>query len=106
MGKSCFGCRSSYVDNSAGNRLVCTIYDYYNDRICTAKRITLPDNSLVTLNANSSISYHRAWAWQNIREVWVSGEVYLNVTHLNTDPTHIKTRKSFACMQEKYWWMS
>ncbi len=59
------------------------------------KRITLPDNSIVTLNANSSISYHRAWAWQNKREVWVSGEVYLNVKHLNADPTHIQNKEEF-----------
>ena len=59
------------------------------------KQITLPDNSVITLNANSSIRYHRAWAWQSKREVWVSGEVFLNVKRLNKDPKHIQPMEEF-----------
>lgn len=60
------------------------------------KTITLPDESIVKLNANSSISYHRAWSWQSKREVWVSGEAFLKVTHLNTNPVKIKSQEQFS----------
>ena len=60
------------------------------------KQIILPDNSRVTLNANSSISYHRAWTWQPKREVWVNGEVFLKVAHLNTNPAHIQSKEQFS----------
>ncbi len=60
------------------------------------KTITLPDESIVKLNANSSISYHRAWSWQSKREVWVSGEAFLKVTHLNTNPVKIKPQEQFS----------
>lgn len=48
------------------------------------KTITLPDGSLVTLNANSTIKYDRNWSKNEIREVWIEGEAFLKVKHLNT----------------------
>ncbi|WP_316822001.1 FecR family protein [Pedobacter gandavensis] len=48
------------------------------------KTITLPDGSLVTLNANSTIKYDRNWDKNEIREVWIDGEAFLKVKHLNT----------------------
>lgn len=48
------------------------------------KTITLPDGSLVTLNANSTIKYDRTWDKNDIREVWIEGEAFLKVKHLNT----------------------
>lgn len=47
------------------------------------KTITLPDGSLVTLNANSKIKYDKSWDKDEIREVWIEGEAFLNVNHLH-----------------------
>lgn len=48
------------------------------------KTITLPDGSLVTLNANSKIRYDKDWNKNEIREVWIEGEAFLKVKHLHT----------------------
>ena len=47
------------------------------------KTLTLPDGSIVTLNANSNIKYDKTWAANDIREVWIEGEAFLNVKHLH-----------------------
>lgn len=45
--------------------------------------VTLPDGSLVTLNANSNIRYDKSWDENEIREVWIEGEAFLKVNHLH-----------------------
>ncbi|MGQ7855025.1 FecR family protein [Pedobacter sp. WC2501] len=47
------------------------------------RNITLPDGSMVTLNANSQIKYDKNWNKSEIREVWISGEAFLKVNHLH-----------------------
>jgi ferric-dicitrate binding protein FerR (iron transport regulator) len=42
-------------------------------------RLTLPDGSAVTLNANSSLTYPKAWAGGRTREVWLEGEAFFHV---------------------------
>lgn len=42
-------------------------------------RLTLPDGSAVTLNANSSLTYPREWPGGQIREVWLEGEAFFHV---------------------------
>jgi transmembrane sensor len=59
------------------------------------KTITLPDQSQVTLNGNSSISYTANWKEKKVREVWINGECYFNVTHLNKDTANIKAEERF-----------
>ncbi|MEO5684811.1 MAG: FecR domain-containing protein [Chitinophagaceae bacterium] len=59
------------------------------------KTITLPDQSQVTLNGNSSITYSGSWKKNAAREVWIKGEGYFNVTHLNNDSMHIKPAERF-----------
>lgn len=49
------------------------------------KAVELPDGSKVTLNANSSISYHRAMNWMIKRTVDFEGEAYFEVKHFNKD---------------------
>lgn len=58
--------------------------------------LTLPDSTVVQLNANSSLRYHRAWNLLNKREVWVNGEVLLRVKHLNKSPDHIRAGEHFT----------
>jgi len=59
------------------------------------KTITLPDHSQVTLNGNSSITYASNWDKNSIREVWIKGEGYFNVMHLNKDTNNIKSTERF-----------
>lgn len=44
------------------------------------KRVTLPDGSLVVLNANSKIKLPQNWGTRADRQVWLEGEAYFEVT--------------------------
>jgi transmembrane sensor len=44
-------------------------------------RVTLPDNSEVTLNGNSKLRYQRGWNDAATREVWITGEAFFKVRH-------------------------
>lgn len=46
------------------------------------RRLTLPDGSVVTLNANSTLRYDEAWAIGADRHVNLDGEAFFEVTHL------------------------
>lgn len=59
------------------------------------KTVTLPDNSRVTLNGNSTLTYEGGWGDKEAREVWIKGEGYFDVRHLNTDSLHIKPSDRF-----------
>ena len=59
------------------------------------KTITLPDQSQVTLNGNSSIAYAGDWKKNTAREVWIKGEGYFIVTHLNKDLANVKAAERF-----------
>lgn len=70
--------------------IVLFLNNKYSDRthtIATAageiKTIILPDNSQVILNGNSSLSYKAHWSSKVPREVWIKGEGYFAVEHLN-----------------------
>jgi transmembrane sensor len=43
------------------------------------QKVTLPDGSVVTLNANSTLSFHPRWSSQQPREVWLQGEAFFCV---------------------------
>lgn len=45
------------------------------------RTIRLPDQSLVTLNANSQLQYRPNWDGTLPREVWLKGEAFFSVTH-------------------------
>lgn len=46
-----------------------------------SKEVVLPDQSVITLNTNSTLEYAKDWDDHN-REVWLSGEAYFSITHL------------------------
>ncbi|MCW3079447.1 FecR domain-containing protein [Segetibacter sp.] len=48
------------------------------------KSIVLPDSSVITLNVNSSIKYASDIGKANTREVWLKGEGFFNVKHIET----------------------
>lgn len=45
------------------------------------KAVQLPDGSLITLNANSQVSFAKNWSAADVREVWLSGEAFFSVVH-------------------------
>lgn len=58
------------------------------------RTLTLPDNSVVILNANSSLHYG-SWDTSAPREVWIKGEAFFDVTHINKDNGHIRPHERF-----------
>lgn len=67
-----------------------SVFYYYSHRTLEfrtafgeTKNITLPDGSVVTLNANSELHYPKNWSKDKKREVWVSGEAFFAVNHLH-----------------------
>lgn len=75
---------------------------YYNSQVTVLtgnaqqETVILPDNSSITLNANSSLTYYRAWKWRKRREVWLKGEALFKVAHLNKDSAHILPEERFT----------
>jgi ferric-dicitrate binding protein FerR (iron transport regulator) len=55
------------------------------------KTITLPDNTIVTLNGNSSLSYLDNWKEERFRSVNLSGEAYFQVTSNAQKPFVVNT---------------
>ena len=53
----------------------------YATRFGETKNITLPDGSLVTLNANSRLHFKGKWDRGASREVWLEGEGFFSVNH-------------------------
>jgi len=79
-----------YKYNSTGNKPVVYITGFGEK-----KTITLPDQSEVTLNANSSITYNPHPEENLPREVWVEGEAYFTVKHINKDTSKIAPGERF-----------
>ncbi|SMO99035.1 FecR family protein [Pedobacter westerhofensis] len=59
------------------------------------KSVTLPDGSIVMLNANSSIKYPLLWRINHRRHVELKGEAYFKVVHLNNDPINVADKDRF-----------
>jgi len=71
-----------------------TIHSAYGEN----KKIHLPDGSEILLNANSTISYRRAFSYLKRREVRLEGEGYFKVKHINSDPNLIKNGDIFTAV--------
>ncbi|HYC27414.1 MAG TPA: FecR domain-containing protein [Chitinophagaceae bacterium] len=59
------------------------------------RTITLPDNSMVILNAASKIEYEKQWNGTAPREVWIEGEAFLDIVHINKNGAAIKPSERF-----------
>jgi transmembrane sensor len=64
------------------------------------KKIVLPDETEITLNANSHIKYLKSWKEGQPREVWLKGEALFKVKHLNKDSNVIKPEERFIVHTE------
>ncbi|HTE24966.1 FecR family protein [Flavitalea sp.] len=59
------------------------------------RSLTLPDSSQVVLNAHSAIRFDEEWDKNDQREVWLTGEAFFNVNHINKDTNHIQKYERF-----------
>ena len=59
------------------------------------KQITLPDSTHIVLNAHSTIKYLNKWKENEPREVWLEGEAFFDVTHLNKNSSSIQPGERF-----------
>lgn len=75
-----------------GNNHTKTITTAYGE----VKAITLPDQSIVMLNGNSVLTYKDTWSDHAPREVWIKGEAYFDVKHINQDTTTILPEERFV----------
>lgn len=48
-------------------------------------RLVLPDSSVVVLNANSTVRYGKKWSKNAPRELWLNGEAFFDIKHLDRD---------------------
>jgi ferric-dicitrate binding protein FerR (iron transport regulator) len=75
----------------------------FNDKVTYAtgygevREVMLPDSSMITLNANSVLTYEDFWAENNTREVWIQGEAFFKISQMDTlyVPPDLKQYKSF-----------
>jgi transmembrane sensor len=61
-----------FTSNTADSNL-------YKTGFAQTKKITLPDGSKVTLNANSELKLSADWSVKGDRQVWLDGEAYFEV---------------------------
>lgn len=54
----------------------------YHTTYGETKTIVLPDSSVITLNANSSIHFTTNWEEQKVREIWLEGEAFFEVRQI------------------------
>lgn len=59
--------------------------EFYVTKFGETISVTLPDNSVVTLNSNSTLKYNKEWGGNEERMVWLNGEAYFSVVHTETD---------------------
>ena len=57
------------------------------------KKVVLPDGTLVWLNAGSKLSYDTGFNQQKIRQVFLTGEAFFDVSHRKSQPFIVHTEK-------------
>lgn len=62
--------------------------------------VHLPDGSEIQLNANSVLTYARAFKWKARREVHLKGEAYFKVKHININPDQVKKGELFVAVTD------
>ncbi|MFD1873178.1 FecR family protein [Hymenobacter bucti] len=59
------------------------------------KTVDLADGTQVVLNGNSSLTYQRGWGHRT-RQVWLRGEGFFRVAHLNQDTAQVQPGERFV----------
>lgn len=65
--------------------LTATNMTQYATAFAETRQITLPDGSTMVLNANSSVRFEDDWSPNEPREVWLHGEAFFDIRHLEND---------------------
>ncbi|MBT1707860.1 FecR domain-containing protein [Fulvivirgaceae bacterium PWU5] len=68
-----------------------SVHTAYNE----VTKVVLPDHTVVTLNGNSTLYYNDNWTDETLREVWLEGEAFFNVKHINKDTLNIREGERF-----------
>ncbi len=66
------------------------------------KVVRLPDYSLVTLGANSTVKYPAAWDKQKVRELWLDGQARFEVKHLHSGNAAVQDFERFIVHLHKH----
>ncbi len=74
---------------------------HINTTFGESKLVLLPDGSEVRMNANSSLSYPRAFKWTKNRVVLLTGEAFFKVKHFNQNPSAVKNGELFIAQSNK-----
>ena len=77
-----------YLNNKHQDAVVATNYG-------EMKEIVLPDSTHIVLNAHSKIKYSKSWEEKEPREVWLEGEAFFDVRHLNKNENNIQPGERF-----------
>lgn len=59
------------------------------------KTVRLSDNSSIVLNANSQVKFKKKWKENEAREVWLDGEAFFDIRHINKDEKNILPNERF-----------
>lgn len=76
-------------------------YTYWNAKTTISakygeiKKATLPDGSQVVLNAHSTISYFTHVRKNRPRQIWLEGEAFFKIIHININENDIKESERF-----------
>lgn len=65
------------------------------------QQVWLPDSSKVILNGHSGISWNKHWPGNKKREVWLEGEAFFEVRHLNRNPQQVKEAERFVVYTDR-----
>jgi transmembrane sensor len=57
--------------------------EVYETAYGKTRTILLPDGSMATLNANSSLWVHSEWNGKDVREVWLEGEAFFEIKKIS-----------------------
>lgn len=84
-----------------GAALSVILFNYWNAKTIISteyseiKKVTLPDGSSVVLNAHSTISFYKHALKSRPRQVWLEGEAFFDVRHINKNQNDIKKAERF-----------
>lgn len=69
------------------------------------RRVVLPDQSVVTMNGNTTLRYSERWKADEPREVWVEGEAFFEVVHTKNHQrfqVHLPTRMNVEVLGTRF----
>jgi ferric-dicitrate binding protein FerR (iron transport regulator) len=63
------------------------------------KKVFLPDGSTIVLNGHSNVTFSRNW---RVREIWLNGEAFIDVKHLNNNESNVQPFEKFLVHGEGF----